>query len=196
MTDPAAFIHSSDQEILNNLVMGDAGRKKGEDMLFHTYMYFIREGVKKFRITEEESFDAYSETILSALEKIREGSFRGHSSLKTFLFRIFQNKCVDFIRKKTTKKYSVHQTLSIADLSLQLSDAAKSAIQHMIDRTDFDLLRQRLHELGEKCMQLLLLSAEGYTDKVIARELEYKTADVVKTSRLRCLEKLRQLYKQ
>jgi len=25
--------------------------------------------------------------------------------------------------------------------------------------------------------------------------LEYKTADVVKTSRLRCLEKLRQLYK-
>ena len=36
--------------------------------------------------------------------------------------------------------------------------------------------------------------ADGYNDKEIATAMEYKTADVVKTSRLRCLDKLRQLY--
>ncbi len=36
----------------------------------------------------------------------------------------------------------------------------------------------------------------GIMYKEIAPLLEYKSSDVVKTSRLRCLEKLRQLYKQ
>ncbi len=36
---------------------------------------------------------------------------------------------------------------------------------------------------------------ENYSDKEIASFLQYKTADVVKTSRLRCLERLRKLYK-
>jgi RNA polymerase sigma-70 factor (ECF subfamily) len=41
---------------------------------------------------------------------------------------------------------------------------------------------------------MLLLWADGYSDKDIAGLMEYKTPDVVKTTRLRCLEKLKQLY--
>jgi len=37
--------------------------------------------------------------------------------------------------------------------------------------------------------------AEGFSDKEIAVSLNYKNADVAKTSRLRCLEKLKKLYK-
>jgi RNA polymerase sigma-70 factor (ECF subfamily) len=51
-----------------------------------------------------------------------------------------------------------------------------------------------MNEMGENCRQLLGLWSESYSDKEIASIMEYKTADVVKTSRLRCLEKLRQLY--
>jgi RNA polymerase sigma-70 factor (ECF subfamily) len=52
-----------------------------------------------------------------------------------------------------------------------------------------------LNELGENCRQLLMNWAEGLSDKQIAASMTYKSADVVKTSRLRCLEKLRQSYK-
>jgi RNA polymerase sigma-70 factor (ECF subfamily) len=76
-----------------------------------------------------------------------------------------------------------------------LSDSAKLVIQKMTEKTDWDFLRQKLNEIGENCRKLLQHWAEGYHDKEIAALLEYKTADVVKTSRLRCLEKLRQLYK-
>jgi RNA polymerase sigma-70 factor (ECF subfamily) len=72
---------------------------------------------------------------------------------------------------------------------------AKSALQKLIDKTDWDLLKEKMNELEEKCKRLLSYWSDNYNDKEIAGVLNYKTADVVKTSRLRCLEKLRKLYK-
>jgi len=185
-----------DHAIIGLLTSGGANRRKGEDTLFRLYVYFIREGKRKYHLTEDESFDAYSDTILSAIEKISNGSFERASSLKTYLYKIFQNKCVDLLRKKTTNKNKVHQTVSITDMLLHESDMAKSILQRLADEADEQLLKQRLTMLGDSCRQLLQLSAEGISDREIASMMEYKTADVVKTSRLRCLEKLRRLYNQ
>ena len=185
---------AADVRILENLTRGGIDRRKGEEELFTTYMYFIQEGMRKYPLSEDESFDAFSDTILSAIDKITDGSFERASSLKTWLYKIFQNKCVDLLRKKTTNKNKVHQTVSITDMLMHVSDAAKSVVQKLADQADEQLLKRRLAEVGDTCQQLLQLSAEGHTDKEIAALMEYKTADVVKTSRLRCLEKLRRLY--
>ena len=185
---------AADLQIIDYLTRGGLHKRKGEEELFTTYMYFIHEGVRKFSLTEDESFDAYSDTILSAIERISDGSFERASSLKTYLYKIFHNKSVDLLRKKATNKNRVHQTVSISDMLFHISDAAKSIVQKLADQADENLLKQRLGEVGDTCRQLLQLSAEGHTDKEIASMMEYKTADVVKTSRLRCLEKLRRLY--
>jgi RNA polymerase sigma factor (sigma-70 family) len=187
--------HNADQAIINSLLQAGIERRRGEEQLFSTYIYFIREGMKKYSLPEEEAFDAYSDSILSSIQKVISGNFEGRSSLKTWLFQIFQNKCVDLLRKKATNKNSIHKTISVSDMLYQLSDASKTIIQQLVEKADRDLLKQRLNELGNKCRELLLLSADGYSDKEVAAQLAYKSADVVKTSRLRCLEKLRQLYK-
>ena len=196
MNNSQGFTYKTDEELIENLRQESSLKRKGEEQLFTSYTYFIREGMHKHSLSEDETFDAYSDTILSAIERIRNGSFEGRSSLKTWLYQIFHNKCVDLLRKKTTNKRSVHQTAAINDWLLQLSDTGKSIIQKLIDKTDWDLLKQKLNELGDTCKRLLTLSAEGYSDKEIGELMEYKTADVVKTSRLRCLERLRQLYKR
>jgi RNA polymerase sigma-70 factor (ECF subfamily) len=184
----------SDGELILNLKGIDAGRKKGEEQLFTSYSYFIREGEKKYNLPHDDVFDAYVDAVLAVIEKIRDDSFKGLSSIKTYLYQIFHNKCVDLLRKKTTNKQSVHQTAPITESIFQLSDSAKSIINKLMEKTDFDLLKQKLHELGDNCRQLLLLWADGYSDKEIVTSLTYKTADVVKTTRLRCMDKLRQLY--
>jgi RNA polymerase sigma-70 factor (ECF subfamily) len=150
--------------------------------------------MRKSQLTNEEAFDAYSDTILAAIENISTGAFEGRSSLKTYLYQIFQRKCVDLFRKRTTNKSKVHQTIGLSEQLASLSDSACSVIQQLIEKTEWSHLRQKLEELGERCRQLLLSNAEGDSDRQIAQTLGYKTADVVKTSRLRCLEKLRQLY--
>ncbi len=193
MNDTRSSSHR-DRQIIDNLQQYGAQKRKGEEELFSTYIYFIQQGMLKHSLTEQESFDAYSDTILSAIEKIASGSFEGLSSLKTWLYQIFHNKCVDLFRKKTTNKNSVHQTIAISGL-FHLADNAQSVIQKLVEQTDLAILRQKLEDLGDACRQLLMLSAEGNSDKQIANMMEYKTADVVKTSRLRCLEKLRRQYK-
>ena len=184
----------SDREILHLLLQQGVDRHRGEELLFSRFAYFIQQAVHKYSFTEEEAFTIYSDTVLSAIGPITDGSFEGRSSLKTWLYQIFHNKCVDLIRKKTTNKRSVHRTISIPDMLLHVADSAKSIIQDMIERTDRELIKQKLNEIGENCRRILLQWAEGCSDKEIAMALDYKTADVVKTSRLRCLEKLRQLY--
>ncbi len=42
---------------------------------------------------------------------------------------------------------------------------------------------------------MVLAWGEGFTDNQIAQELGYQSANVAKVSRLRCLDKLRELYK-
>jgi len=189
------FIHAAEREIINGLLETGTTRRQSEEQLFNRFAYFIHEGMHKQGLLQEQAFDVYADTILSAIDKIRNGSFEGRSSLKTWIYQIFHNKCVDLIRKTTTNKNSIHRTLSISDLLFQLSDPAKSIVQKLAEQTDSDLLREKLREIGENCKQMLMQWADGCSDKEIAQEMGYKTADVVKTSRLRCLEKLRQLYK-
>jgi len=185
----------SDLEIIDNLQRDGLERRKAEDVLFTRYAYFIEQAMHKYSFAEPDAFDIYSDTILSAIIKIIDRSFEGRSTLKTWLFQIFHNKCVDLIRKKTTNKSSVNRTISIPEVLTQVADSSKTVIQQMMDLTDKETIRQKLSELGDSCRKMLWQWAEGYSDKEIAAALNYKTADVVKTSRLRCLEKLRQLYK-
>ena len=186
----------SDRDIINNLLQDGIARKKAEDQLFSQYAYFIEQAMQKYSFQEDEAFNVYADAIMAAITKITTHSFEERSSLKTWLYQIFHNKCVDLVRKNTTNKSSVHRALSIPDMLLQMADTAKSVVQEMMEKADKDLVTQKLKEIGESCRQLLLRWAEGFSDKEIAVSMEYKTADVVKTSRLRCLEKLRQLYKK
>ena len=189
------FLPTDEREIIDSIQQNRIERKKGEERLFNRYAYFIQEAIHKYSLPQEDAFDIYSDTIISAIEKIADGSFQGRSSVKTWLYQIFHNKYVDLLRKKTTNKNSINRTLSISDLLFQISDASKTIIQELADKTDWEVLRQKMNQIGESCRKMLLLWADGYSDKEIARSMEYKTPDVVKTSRLRCLEKLKQLYR-
>ena len=193
--DSSDFFNNSDREIIGQLRQGGIERRRSEEQLFNRFAYFIREGMRKHALSEDDAFDTYSDTILAAIENITNSGFEGRSSLKTYLSRIFNNKCVDLFRKKTTNKNSVNRSETISERLMSLSDTAKSALQKLIDKTDRAQLRERLNELEDKCRQLLLYWSDNYNDKEIAAFLNYKTADVVKTSRLRCLEKLRKVYK-
>jgi len=185
---------SGDEEIIRQLKESKMVRRKAEEELFSRHIYFIKEGINKYSLDQEDAFNAYSDTIIQVIENVSADRFEKRSSLKTYLYRIFNNKCVDLIRKKTTNKSSVHQTAPISDMLTMISDPAKTIIQQLVEKNDIALLKQKLTEIGDTCKQLLSMFAEGYNDKEIAVTMEYKSPDVVKTSRLRCLDKLRQLY--
>lgn len=196
MIPQTGFLHPEDREILSNLSLTGLPRRRSEDLLFKKYQYFVREGMIKYHIKEEEALDLYCEAVLSFLREFQNGRFEGRSSLKTYLYKIFLNKCVDLVRKNSTNKSSVFLTSIISDRVEEFSDSSRTILQQLIDRADHVKLREQLKLLAENCQKMLLLWADNFSDREIAAELEYKSANVIKTSRLRCLEKLKQLYKQ
>ncbi|WP_018621040.1 RNA polymerase sigma factor [Spirosoma luteum] len=186
--------HLSDAEIIAGIQTGGSTRHSVENRLYEQYLYFIREGTRKHRLPEEDCVSAYDDTILAGIDHITTGRFKGQSKLETYLYQIFSNKCVDLIRKKTTNREQVHNAVSIDDTLLQLPDPARTVVQQLIIQSDIEQLHQHLEAIGDKCRQMLLAWGEGYTDDEIAQQMKYNTASVAKTSRLRCLEKLRESY--
>lgn len=184
-----------ESDIIEGLQNDVSKRHQYEDSLYKRFSYFIEEGKRKYFLTHEDAFTAYSDTIIIVLENIVNKTFQGRSSLKTYIYQVFSNKCVDQVRKNTTNKNEVHKASDLSKALDAVSDATKTILQRLIDKADTDLLKQRLNALVGNCRQMLLLSADGYSDKDIAQIMGFKTSAVAKTSRLRCLEKLRQSYK-
>jgi RNA polymerase sigma factor (sigma-70 family) len=193
-TSGSNSLKEADRQIIGLLRQKGLDKRKGEESLFNEYAYFIRDGMRKHRLSEEEAFDAYSDSVLVAIETISNETFKGDSSIKSYLYKIFHNKCVDLFRRNATNKNTANRAQSINDELLRLSDRSHSIIQTLIDKTDWKVLREKLGQLSDDCRKMLLLWADSYSDREIAALMEYKTADVVKTSRLRCLGKLKQLY--
>ena len=189
------FRQLTDVDLIDGILAGGTQRRVYENQIYDRYLHFIRDGTRKHRLSEDDCASAYSDTVLAVIDHILAGRFERRSNLKTYLYQIFTNKCVDFIRKKTTNRSSVHDALSLDDTPFQIPDTTRSIIQELIAKSDMERLHDRLHTLGEKCRDMLLAWGEGYSDNEIAQQMDYNTAAVAKTSRLRCLERLKEAYR-
>jgi RNA polymerase sigma factor (sigma-70 family) len=181
----------SEDSILQGLRSGGAQRPTYEKELYKSFFYFIKEAHIKYGLIEEDAASAYSDTIIVIINNIAWGKFEGRSSLKTYTYQIFHNKCVDLLRKTTTNRGRVDNTLPLDSLVYELPDNAKTAIQKLIAKDERQQVMEKLNEIGEKCRELLLLFEDGYSDKEIAGLMNYQSPEVVKTTRLRCLIKLK-----
>lgn len=184
-----------DAQIVEGLLTNGEQRARFEKTLYLQYDYFIGEGMRKYNLDRDDSFSAYSDAVLAVIQNIINRSFGHQASLKTYLFQIFSNKCIDLVRKRTTNKQQVHRSVAEPALLGHLPDAARNAVERLIDSQKMLAIRQQLEAIGEKCKSILLLFEDGYTDAEIASKLAYNNAAVAKTTRLRCLEKIREKVK-
>ena len=178
--------------LIENLTGNASQRQSAEATLYQQYQYFIEEGCRKYDLAEQDSFSAYSDAFVSLLQNLRQQKFDGRSSLKTYLYQIFSNKCVDLTRHNATNKEQANRGVPVSDLLLQLPDGARTVIDSLITRQQAAIMQLQLNRLGDKCREILLMYEEGISDRQIAEEMEYQNAAVVKTTRLRCLDKLRE----
>jgi len=126
----------SDNELIEALKQTNSIKERAENQLFKAHSTFIKHGIKQYRLSEEEALDCYSESCLKLFDHVSNENFLGHASLKTYHFHIFSNKCVDWIRKKSSNKYKRQIPTAIPERLEKLSDQTKSIIQHLIDLSE------------------------------------------------------------
>jgi DNA-directed RNA polymerase specialized sigma24 family protein len=128
----------TDIEFITGIQKNAPNRRWLENKLYELYAYVIREGVWKHKLTEDECSMAYSDTILTVIENIENRKFEGLSSLKTYIYQIFTNKCVDLIRKNSTNKQQVNRGETLDTLLYVLPDDSRSIIEKLMIEYDVD----------------------------------------------------------
>lgn len=177
----------TDQEILEACSAGGARREKALSFLYKKYMGYVYDAQKKYhQLSQEELRDAYSEAVVGLSRQIDNEALRGESSLGTYLFRSFSNRCVDKIRRQASNKADWVSHIP------NLPDRARNMLQDMVLAEKFQAIAPFLKKIGEKCRQILL-DAEyyGYSLEEIAVRTGSKNTATVSSLKHRCMKRLR-----
>ncbi|GAA4792046.1 hypothetical protein GCM10023231_19990 [Olivibacter ginsenosidimutans] len=185
----------TDDAIIKGIQQAYPQRQAWENKLYLKFRYLIKEAIWKHRLQEDEASIAYSDTILAVIRQINTGAFAQKSSLKTYVYRIYQNKCLDCLRTLHAGKRGADLQDGLEHYLELLPDEHQDTIRRLCAKYDVANLKRRIQLMDERCQRIILAWGEGYQDKEIAVEMGYQSPAVAKTSRLRCLEKLKQSYK-
>ncbi len=103
--------------------------------------------------------DAYYIAIENTARGVATRNYRGESTIKTYFSKIFNNKIVDAIRHKTTKKEKLLDfRKDVSDVWDKLSDASKALvnketdIQNLMESKESNtIIEKSFNQLGARC---------------------------------------------
>jgi len=185
----------ADEDFITGIRQGYPQRQVWKNKLYLAYRYLIKEAVWKHNLQEDEASMAYSDAILVTIKHIETNTFEQRSSLKTYVYKIFQYKCIDSLRAAQSDKNGVGKREELDNYLELLPDEQQDTMRQLCAKYEVAILKKRIQLMDDRCKQIILAWGEGYRDSEIAEDLGYQSPAVAKTSRLRCLEKLKKSYK-
>ncbi|MEO0895462.1 MAG: sigma-70 family RNA polymerase sigma factor [Bacteroidota bacterium] len=176
-----------EKELMEGLLKSGTEKEQYEQMMFKEYMNIIWKGKHKYNLTEEEAKDAYTDAMLASMKAIRKGSFRGESSLFSYIQSIFFKKCIDQFNRRKTSFDEYEET------SMQIPDSSQDVLAKLEVRDKFIQLKLHLNQLGERCKELLLYFAEGYSMEEITSIMGFANARTAASQKYNCKKQLLKL---
>ena len=171
----------TDASIVESIRVGN------EEGLIHLYSTlrksFLAWASKSYQVDDDLLNDAFQEAIIALRHNILHGRWSpSNSSLKTYLFSIGKNQL--FNRLKKTKKET-----SSSDL-VALAGHVKGQSDPLTDRQV--MVRNWIASMKDPCKSILkMFYYLGFSMEVIAERMNYKSEDVAKSQKMRCLKKLK-----
>lgn len=181
MTKKEKDQHSKEEELIDKssaeLQIEELYRKnRGEFILY----------AQRYEVSDEDIIDAFQDAILVYFQLVKTNKLNlKSSSPKTYLFSIGKFKLIDKIRVEVKLREAMPKLelegIEPVDLDYKLNDRQER-------------LKAALKSLGNTCQKLLnLFYYEKYSIKKIKEEMAYKTDNVVKAHKSRCIKKLKKI---
>jgi len=152
---------------------------------------FLNWAIGKFGISQDDALEHYQDTLTIFFEKvIRREILEIESSIKTFLFGIGKNRIRQQFDKESRREKHTEG----------LSEHFRFLAQHEDAAEVFEVARktasQLFESIGDLCKEILrLFYYEKKTMQEIASSMGHKSEGVSRTTKKRCLEKLREQVK-
>lgn len=136
--------------------------------------------------TREDGSDIFQDAVLVLIEKVKSGTFRGESSIKTFLSAIARNLWLYELRtrdrRKKREKFFVDSGDTVATASFPLHE---SGTQEQL----VDLFK----DIGDACKKILTgFYYEKKSMRKMMEEFDYENEQVLRNKKSKCMKKLKE----
>jgi RNA polymerase sigma-70 factor (ECF subfamily) len=176
----------TDKKVIDGIRAGGTSMQRTIDWFYHEHFGLVYKLSSTHRIEKEQAIDAYSDSLTAFVDNIRNDKFRGESKCSTYFIRIFNNKCIDVIRKKTTNK-ATNQIISFEDMKQEVMQPAEN---ESLDLTGF------MNELSEICREVLMDWSDGFSMDEVAERNNLKNAHTARSKRYNCFQQLMEILKR
>lgn len=149
---------------------------------------FLSWAVYKFNISSDEAKDIFQDSVIVLMQNINDGKMKNEApQIKSYLYGIAKNKINDGFRKNKNI-----MPLNDFDLKFLMQD------NELEEKTEKEFLilhiEKSLIALGNPCNDLLIkYYFENKPFKLIAVEMNYSNEDSAKTSKLKCIKRLKEI---
>src|SRR5688572_545821 len=182
---PAGEVRAADLELAARCRQGDPD---AFEELYRAHAGRLYSLIFRMAGSVQEAEDLLQEVFLHAHRKL--GSFRGDSSLGTWLYRLAVNQCLDFLRGRQAKM--ARATESLDEEGAVEPSAAAPAVPTAISRLD---LERAMARLPPGCRAAFVLhDVEGFEHREVAKMLgisEGTSKSQVHKARMKLRESLR-----
>jgi RNA polymerase sigma factor (sigma-70 family) len=150
------------------------GNQKAYETLMNRYRYSVYHALFKMVNNRDDAEDLTMEAFGKAFQKLP--SYAPNYAFSTWLFRIAINNCIDHIRKKRLKTFSMDETMksdSETSFAQNISNFEPDAEQMMMHEQKITHVREMVQQLSAKYrMMIELRYYEELTYEEIAQEMK------------------------
>jgi RNA polymerase sigma-70 factor (ECF subfamily) len=139
----------------------------GEKTAFSTIDGWVQQAAWPFRRRLGDRWeDLLQDVRLETMRLLQNQRFRGESSLKTYLWRVTNNACVDKVRAQSRVQWE-----EIEQVDQRGEEPQRLAFADAFRGETKDLLLRVLAEMPDECKELWRLIFEGYSYREMSSDL-------------------------
>ncbi len=143
-----------DRALINAALKGD---ERAFESILNRYRNLVFTIMLKMVRNPQEAEDLTQEAFMKAFNSL--SSFNDEFAFSTWLMKIATNNCIDFLRKRKLKTYSIHQPIQYKDeqIEIDLPDAEPGPEKILLQEERKRMIEEAIEELPPRYRYVVML---------------------------------------
>ncbi len=143
-----------DKRLIEQALQGD---EKAYETLLKKYRNLVFSIMLKMVRNKQEAEDFTQEAFMKAFGSL--STFNDEFAFSTWLMKIASNNCIDFLRKRKLKTYSIHEPINYKDDKIEIDIPASDAgpERTLIQSERSQMIEDAINELPERYRYVVIL---------------------------------------
>lgn len=174
----------NEKRILEELLEPDINRPLAE--IYKHYCEGVVIYIRSNGGEEQDGYDIFQESILALVHAVKNGKFRGESSIKTFLYAIAKNKWLSEIRTRSRRSKR-------EELYSDPTEQGAYDVHHNIHDREMNMAIEKVFgQIGDTCQKILrMFYYENSSIRDIMAVVKYENEQVLRNKKSLCMKKIK-----